>query len=72
MFGRPGGVAAVDDVVPNSRLNHRIVIHTAVGPAGNRHRFILNFEAEAEGITTDHVVSDILRHVPHIVDAVNA
>ena len=29
-----------------------------------RHRFILNFEAEAEGITTDHVITQILQDVP--------
>ncbi len=29
-----------------------------------RHRLILNFEAEAEGITTDHVIGQILRDVP--------
>ncbi len=29
-----------------------------------RHRLILNFEAEAEGITTDHVVAQILKDVP--------
>jgi len=29
-----------------------------------RHRFILNFEAEAEGITTDHIISQILNDVP--------
>jgi MoxR-like ATPase len=29
-----------------------------------RHRCILNFEAEAEGITTDHVVAQILRDIP--------
>ena len=29
-----------------------------------RHRCILNFEAEAEGITTDHVLAQILRDVP--------
>jgi len=28
-----------------------------------RHRILLTFEAEAEGITTDHVVSEILNHV---------
>jgi MoxR-like ATPase len=28
-----------------------------------RHRVLLTFEAEAEGITTDHVVSEILNHV---------
>jgi MoxR-like ATPase len=29
-----------------------------------RHRLILNFEAEAEGITTDHIVTQILNEVP--------
>ncbi len=29
-----------------------------------RHRLILNFEAEAEGITTDHVLSEIRKAVP--------
>jgi MoxR-like ATPase len=36
----------------------------AVATASLRHRLILNFEAEAEGITTDHVVAQILRDVP--------
>ena len=34
-----------------------------------RHRLILNFEAEAEGITTDHVLEQILKHVPREVEA---
>jgi len=29
-----------------------------------RHRLIVNFEAEAEGITTDHIVAQILQDVP--------
>lgn len=32
----------------------------AVAPAALRHRIILNFEAEAEGITTDSIVRDVL------------
>ncbi len=36
----------------------------AVAPAALRHRLILNFEAEAEGITTDHVIRDVLKDVP--------
>jgi len=36
----------------------------AVATAALRHRFILNFEAEAEGITTDHIVAQILKDVP--------
>jgi MoxR-like ATPase len=29
-----------------------------------RHRLILNFEAEAEGITTDHIIAQVLKDVP--------
>ncbi len=44
----------------------------AVASMALRHRLILNFEAEAEGITTDHVIAQILRDVPHDATAVNA
>jgi MoxR-like ATPase len=37
-----------------------------------RHRLILNFEAEAEGITTDHIVAQVLKDVPRTVEAVTA
>src|SRR6266446_4301692 len=46
-------------------------IQSAALPA-LRHRLIPNFEAEAEGITTDHVVAQILRDVPVTAEAVNA
>jgi MoxR-like ATPase len=36
----------------------------AVAASALRHRLILNFEAEAEGITTDHIITQILRDVP--------
>ena len=36
----------------------------AVAPATLRHRLIPNFEAEAEGVTTDAVIAQILRDVP--------
>jgi len=32
---------------------------------GLRHRLILNFEAQAEGIETDQVIDEVVRHVPH-------
>ncbi|MBI3191286.1 MAG: MoxR family ATPase [Pedosphaera parvula] len=38
--------------------------------AALRHRLILNFEAEAEGITTDHIIAQILQDVPTNVEAV--
>ena len=44
----------------------------AVAPTALRHRLILNFEAEAEGITTDHIVTQVLSDVPRDVQAVNA
>jgi len=40
----------------------------AVAPAALRHRIILNFEAEAEGVTTDQVVQDLLKSVPKQMD----
>jgi MoxR-like ATPase len=41
----------------------------AVAFAALRHRLILNFEAEAEGITTDHVIAQVLRDVPRDAQA---
>src|SRR5580700_104001 len=43
----------------------------AVTATALRHRLILNFEAEAEGITTDHIISQILQDVPRDAAAVN-
>jgi len=44
----------------------------AVTAAALRHRLILNFEAEAEGITTDHIIAQILQDVPRDATVVNA
>jgi MoxR-like ATPase len=44
----------------------------AAAAATLRHRLILNFEAEAEGITTDHIVAQVLKDVPKDVTMVNA
>ncbi len=44
----------------------------AVAPAALRHRLILNFEAEAEGVTTDHIVTQILQDVPRDAAMVDA
>ena len=43
----------------------------AVTAAALRHRLILNFEAEAEGITTDHIIGQVLRDVPRDAAAVS-
>jgi MoxR-like ATPase len=42
----------------------------AVAKPALRHRIILNFEAEAEGITSDKVVEELLRSVPKQMDEV--
>src|SRR5262245_13876566 len=44
----------------------------AVTTAALRHRLILNFEAEAEGITTDHIIAQVLRDVPRDAATVDA
>ena len=46
-------------------------IHAVAAPT-LRHRLILNFEAEAEGITTDHIITQILKDVPKNAEAVRA
>ena len=46
-------------------------IHAVALPA-LRHRLIVNFEAEAEGITTDHILDKILSEVPRDSKASNA
>jgi MoxR-like ATPase len=35
----------------------------AIAPAALRHRLILNFEGQAEGISADDVIADLLRNV---------
>ena len=44
----------------------------AVATPALRHRLILNFEAEAEGITTDYILAEILKQVPKNAEAVAA
>ena len=44
----------------------------AAAAAALRHRLILNFEAEAEGITTDHIVEQVLKDVARDALAVEA
>ena len=44
----------------------------AVAYPALRHRLIPNFEAEAEGITTDHVIAQVLKDVPRTAEAVAA
>ncbi len=43
----------------------------AVAPSALRHRLILNFEAEAEGVTTDQIIRQILTDVPRDAQVVH-
>ncbi len=36
----------------------------AIAPAALRHRVLLNFEGEADGVSSDRVVAEVLDHVP--------
>jgi MoxR-like ATPase len=43
----------------------------AVAPLALRHRLIPNFEAEAEGVTTDHIIAQVLQDVPRDAQTVS-
>src|SRR5215510_3916470 len=47
-----------------SRFNVSFEDIEFAAPAALRHRLILNFEGEAEGITTDQIIAQILKDVP--------
>ena len=46
------------------RLNVAFADVAAVAPAALRHRLLLNFEGQAEGVTTDAVIKELLEKVP--------
>lgn len=37
-----------------------------VAPAALRHRILLNFEGQAEGLSTDNLIADVLASVPKL------
>jgi MoxR-like ATPase len=51
----------------SGRLNVAFEDVAAVAPAALRHRLLLNFEGEAEGVTTSAVVKELLEKVPQAV-----
>ena len=57
-------LAAKVRALTEGRYNVSIDDIIVVAPAVLRHRLILNFEADAEGITTDHVIASILKELP--------
>ena len=38
----------------------------SVAPAALRHRILLNFEGQAEGLSTDDLIADVLKSVPKL------
>jgi MoxR-like ATPase len=40
----------------------------AVAPQSLRHRIILNLEGEAEGVTAERVVAEVVERVPEIAE----
>jgi MoxR-like ATPase len=54
-------------------LDHRYHVASddlrTVAPHVLRHRLILNFEGQADGITADDVLDDVLHRTPHPASA---
>jgi MoxR-like ATPase len=67
-----GGQTLMLGALAQGRYNVSFEDIQAVATAALRHRLILNFEAEAEGITTDHILAQILQDVPKDSAAVTA
>jgi len=60
-------LAAKIKALRGERFNIAFADIAAVAPAALRHRIGLNFEAEAEGVTTDTIITDMLKVVPREV-----
>jgi MoxR-like ATPase len=60
-------VAAKIQALIGGRFSASIEDVKAVARPALRHRMILNFEGEAEGIKTDAVIQEILKHLPETV-----
>ena len=56
-------LAAKVRALAEGRFNVSLEDIKQVTPAALRHRLILNFEAQAEAITTEHVIAKILEGV---------
>jgi MoxR-like ATPase len=62
-------LAAKVRALAGGRFNVSFADIKAVALPALRHRLILNFEAEAEGITTDHILTKMLEEVPDMAPA---
>ncbi len=52
----------------DGRITSEINDVRAIAPPALRHRILLNFEGEAEGITTDAVIDELLTQLPETLD----
>jgi MoxR-like ATPase len=52
----------------NERYNVSFDDVNAVAPPALRHRILLNFEGEAEGITPDEIIKDIIQTIPEVIE----
>jgi MoxR-like ATPase len=63
-----GGQALIIGAKIHALLNERYNVSfddlKAIAPAALRHRLLLNFEGQAEGINTDDIIADLLEKVP--------
>lgn len=64
-------LAAKVRALTHGRFNVSFEDIQAVAASALRHRLILNFEAEAEGVTTDLIIEQILKDVPKDATTVN-
>ena len=59
-----GGSAAKAHAVLRGRFAVTLEDLRAIAPSALRHRLLLNFQAEADGVSTDDIVDRIFEHVP--------
>jgi MoxR-like ATPase len=62
-------LAAKVRALTHGRFNVSFEDIQAVAAAALRHRLILNFEAEAEGVTTDLILNEIVKSTPVLAEA---
>jgi MoxR-like ATPase len=62
-----GGQALILGAKANALLEGRYNVSfedmQAIAPSALRHRLLLNFEGQAEGITTDHIIAELLDEI---------
>jgi MoxR-like ATPase len=59
-------LAAKAKALIDGRMNAGFADVQAVARPALRHRILLNFEGEAEGITTERIVDDVLERIPEV------